>query len=139
MGWIDSLLGSGIGSAAKGVGDLAQDVRQAMTGELPPEMRLRQIELAAEGDKAQVELNKLDLVSGSFFQRGWRPLAGWVCALGLCYEYILYPFLRWASDNGGLKFPPPQLNMETMLPLLFGMLGLAATRSYDKAKATEKK
>jgi hypothetical protein len=139
MGWLDSLFGAGAGSAAKGVGELAGDVRQAITGELPPEMRIRQSELLAEGDKAQVELDKLDIASNSFFQRGWRPLAGWVCALGLAYEYILYPFLRWGSDNGGLKFPPPQLNMETMLPLLFGMLGLAATRSYDKAKAMENK
>ncbi len=138
MGWLDSLLGAGIGSAAKGIGDLAKDVRQAVTGELPPEMRLRQFELVAESDKAQVDLIKQDILSGSLFQRGWRPLAGWICALGLAYEYLLYPFLTWGSSNWNLK-NPPSLDMGTMMPLLFGMLGLAATRSYDKAKAMEKK
>ena len=84
-------------------------------------------------DLAQIEVNKVEAASDSFFVAGWRPLCGWIGGVALGYAAILEPLLRFVSTvvfayEG--EFPV----IDTMLTLqvLMGMLGLAAARSYDK-------
>ena len=38
---------------------------------------------------AQIEVNKAEAASGSFFKGGWRPAVGWVCAVAFAYHFIL--------------------------------------------------
>ena len=37
--------------------------------------------------------------SGSLFIGGWRPAVGWVCVLGLAYQFLAFPMLAWAGAN----------------------------------------
>lgn len=80
---------------------------------------------------AQIDVNKAEAQSTKLFVSGWRPAVGWVCVLGLGYSFVAWALLTWASNIW--KFPPPpQLDMGTLLPLLFGMLGLGGLRTYEK-------
>lgn len=146
MAWFNGISKQVVQGLVGSVGNLAKDMRTAITGTAPltEEMRLKLIEqitqfetMANQMDKTiidgQVELNKLEEQSGSFFRSGWRPFIGWVCGIGLCYEYLLQPFLAWGSLVW--KIPtPPQLDMNTLMPLLLGMLGIATMRTVEKIK-----
>jgi len=78
----------------------------------------------------QIEVLKAD-AKGNWFQSSWRPLIGWICGLGLGINYLVSPICA------GFGIVIPQADMSVMMPLLFGMLGLAGMRSFDKVKKTE--
>jgi len=88
---------------------------------------------------AQVNADSEEASSKSVFVAGWRPFVGWVCGCAFAYVYILQPFgtfLFLAMDS---HFDPgklPVLNISDMMPVLLGMLGLGAMRSYDKVNGT---
>lgn len=80
----------------------------------------------------QIEVLKAD-AKGNWFQASWRPLIGWICGLSLGINYMVSPICA------GFGITIPQADMSVMMPLLFGMLGLAGMRSYDKSKKTDTK
>ena len=80
----------------------------------------------------QIEVLKAD-AKGNWFQASWRPLIGWICGLSLGINYMVSPICA------GFGIVIPQADMSVMMPLLFGMLGLAGMRSYDKGKKTDTK
>lgn len=100
--------------------------------------------IAAEGDRlkadmqialAQTEINKIDAASSDKFQSRWRPAVGWVCVSALCWQYIAWPVLTWASSNFAWV-APPRLDMADILAILPALLGIGAFRSFDKMKGT---
>lgn len=80
----------------------------------------------------QIEVLKVD-AKGNWFQASWRPLIGWICGLSLGINYMVSPICA------GFGIVIPQADMSVMMPLLFGMLGLAGMRSYDKGNKTDTK
>lgn len=82
---------------------------------------------------AQTEVNKVEAASPDLFKSGWRPAAGWVCVLGLLYQFLLQPLLAWGSTMQGYP-APPVLQLGDLYGLLFGMLGLGAYRSVERVK-----
>jgi len=93
--------------------------------------------IAAETERTiiagQIEVNKIEAESDSLFKSGWRPAVGWVCVSGLLYQLLLQPLLEWLSTIYAWM-PPPTLAMDTLLTLLFGILGLGAYRTYEKTR-----
>jgi len=87
--------------------------------------------LAAENAIAQLEVNKAEAQSGSLFIGGWRPFVGWVCGIGLMYNVILSQFLA-------IWFEVPTVDPSLLTPVLMGMLGMGAMRSYEKKNAVAK-
>ena len=81
---------------------------------------------------AQLEIAKQD-AKGNWFQSSWRPLIGWICGLSLGINYMVAPIAA------GFGITIPQADMSVMMPLLFGMIGIAGMRSYDKKQATDTK
>ncbi len=82
--------------------------------------------------KAQLTVNAEEAKNASVWVSGWRPAVGWICALGFFYSFFFQPTGTWLVTEFGLK-PLPALDMTTLLPLAFGMLGLAGLRTYEKA------
>ena len=95
------------------------------------EYRMEQLD--QQLDIAQTEVNKVEAANPSVFVAGWRPAIGWVCALALAYQFILYPLLTWFA----IDRHPPQMDLTELYPLIFGMLGIAGMRSFDKLKGTD--
>lgn len=88
----------------------------------------------AKSDEGQVLINTEEAKSESIFKSGWRPYIGWVCGGGLSYQLMFRPVFSWLAENLWQWKPMPSLDMDTLLPLLFGMLGLGAYRTYEKVK-----
>ena len=80
----------------------------------------------------QIKVN-IEEAKGNWFQSSWRPLIGWICGLSLAINYMVSPILA------GFSIIIPQADMSVMMPLLFGMLGIAGMRSYDKTKKVDTK
>lgn len=93
-------------------------------------------QLASDTDlaKGQLAVNAAEAASGSVFTSGWRPAVGWTCAGGLFYQVIARPLLGWVAQNLWGWSEPPTLEMETLMTLLFGMLGLSGYRTLEKIK-----
>ncbi len=118
-------LNSGGNSA---LGEFAKDLREAIKGkEIDPEKALKLIEI-------QNEVNKIEAQHRSIFVAGWRPFIGWVCGLALLYNFIIRDLVAWVSPS----IMPPALQMEHLLTVLMGMLGLGGLRTYEKLKDKSK-
>ncbi|KQW76584.1 3TM-type holin [Methylibium sp. Root1272] len=83
---------------------------------------------------AQIGVNNTEAASPGIFKGGWRPAAGWVCVSGLGVQFIAAPLLPWVVTvlTGKVLPPIPALDVETLLVLLGGLLGLGTLRTVDR-------
>lgn len=89
---------------------------------------------AHEIAKAQIAVNNTEAAHKSLFVAGWRPATGWICASGLGFNYIVVPLGNFYLAVSGNNIVIPSLDLSEMLPVLMGMLGLGAYRTYEKTK-----
>ena len=89
---------------------------------------------AQELAKAQIEVNKEEAKSSSMFVAGWRPAVGWICATGMGFNFIIVPLGGFVCAVAGVDISFPTLDLSEMMPVLMGMLGLGAMRSFEKTK-----
>jgi hypothetical protein len=93
---------------------------------------------ANEQALAQIQLNSVEAAHHSLFVAGWRPAVGWVCALAMLLNFILIPFINLGLEFAGLELHLDLIDMQTMLPVLFGMLGLGGMRTAEKIKGVQR-
>ena len=93
---------------------------------------------AQESALAQVEVNKVEAAHKSLFVSGWRPFIGWTCGLGMFGNFITIPFSNFVLALLELDIVIPLVPLETMMPVLMGMLGLGAMRSYEKKNSVHR-
>lgn len=95
---------------------------------------LAELNAALEVNKAQAEINQVE-ASQDVYRGGWRPFCGWTCGGGLFYNFLVKPIVPWVLEVCGLTVPPlPPIDIETLMVLLTGMLGLGGLRTYEKKK-----
>jgi hypothetical protein len=93
----------------------------------------KELDAQLQRDLGQIDVNKAEAASGNAFASSWRPLCGYVCVLGLSYQFVLQPLLAWAS--GIQAWPlPPELDLGDLITLLGGMLGLGTLRTAERMK-----
>lgn len=85
--------------------------------------------------QGQVDINKIEASSENLFKSGWRPAVGWTCAFAFFAKYLGGPFVFVVAQWYGKHIELPPIDMVEMMPLLFGLLGLGAYRTYEKTKA----
>lgn len=106
------------------------------------EAELELMKLAQSGDLqvilAQLQINAKEAESPSLLVAGWRPFTGWISAFGLLYATVLHNVLGWVAIIQKWPSPPP-VDTETLLYVLFALLGVAGLRSYDKKQGTAAK
>ena len=93
----------------------------------------RELDAQLQRDLGQIEVNKAEAASGNAFASSWRPLCGYVCVLGLAYQFLVQPLLAWGSGVWAVPLPP-NLDLGDLLTLLGGMLGLGSLRTAEKFK-----
>jgi len=125
----------------EGVGELAKDIRSAITGEINPDKKAELLEktqqLEALARQGQQAVNKAEAQHRSVFVAGWRPFIGWVCGIGLGAYFIpqyimatvLWVRVCWAAQQI-MPYPIPE--PKGLLTLLTGMLGLGILRTIEK-------
>lgn len=147
-------LGSGV---LQGLGDLAVKLRAAITGSeaisgvkqgelLILAAQVEAIKQTADFElqKAQIAINLEDAKSGSVFQGGWRPMAGWASVGAVVLYPVIQAILPWIFAMGGLMLGKdithipllPSIPQEVNGNLLWALLGFGGLRSFDKLKGT---
>jgi hypothetical protein len=87
---------------------------------------------------AQIEVNKVEAAHRNMFVAGWRPAIGWICALGMAGNFLIIPFVNMGLELTGTDVLIPMIQLAEMMPVLMGMLGLGAMRSFEKAKGVSR-
>ncbi len=138
---IGGLLGGNLGTKiAEIVGNRIEDKGKAALAQLELEKaigdREHEVEMALiDRDKdiavAQAATNTAEAQSGNLFNSAWRPSAGYVCVLGLLYQFLLQPVLSWVSGMNHWAMPP-LLDLGSLMTLLAGMLGLGTLRTTER-------
>jgi hypothetical protein len=129
---LQSLIGPVTGLLDKFIED--KDQKAALAHDLATMADQHAQELA----KGQLEVNKVEAAHKSLFVAGWRPAVGWVCVLGMFGNFITIPFSNFVLALLGINIIIPLVPLETMMPVLMGMLGLGAMRSYEKKNAVHR-
>jgi len=93
---------------------------------------------AQERVMAQIETNRQEAAHRSLFVAGWRPFIGWTCGVSLAWHFVLAPMLMWVDAWVGLGFTPVSFDMDSLMTVLLGMLGLGGLRTYEKSKGLSK-
>jgi len=159
MSFISDLVAGGAAGLFQSIGTFAKDIRAAITGEaiIDPNKRAelllqaQTLEAAADQAKldydvkmstAQTAINQIEASNSSLFVSGWRPATGWVCVIGLFYTFIGKPLLPWIIaimiGLSGSTYQTPQLpdiEVNELMVLLGGMLGLGVMRTVEKINA----
>ena len=87
----------------------------------------------------QLEVNKAEAQHRSIFVAGWRPFIGWTCGIALMAHFVLFPATDFIVAYMGYEIPPmPAFDMESLMTVLLGMLGLGGMRSFEKFKGVSK-
>ena len=87
-------------------------------------------EHAQELAKVQLAVNAVEAAHKSLFVAGWRPFVGWICGVGLLYNVLISQILA-------IWFEVPTVDPSLLTPVLMGMLGMGAMRSYEKTKGVQ--
>lgn len=139
MSFLSQLLGGG--DVVKSVGDTLDNLFTSDEERMEAEQEIMKArrnfdylesKLVADQNLAQMEVNKQE-AKGNWFQSGWRPSIGWIGAICLAYQFVLYPLLLWLPIDS----PPEPMDYTMVYTIITGMLGIAGMRSFDKAKKTD--
>lgn len=157
MGWFG--IGEEVKSAGDGVSNVIESVRFALTGDMPPEERVKMQELLVrleelqnKVNEGQVKINLKEAESPSLLKSGWRPAIGWIGVLGLFYHFLVFPTLQWYVTIKGMTFKTvniagdtivtpmilPSIDTAGLFSLILGMLGIGGYRTYEKYKGITK-
>lgn len=102
----------------------AEFLRLAMDGELKQVI-------------AQLQINAQEAAHPSIWVAGWRPFYGWIGGAGFGYAVIAQPMLTWLASIKGWPAPPP-LDVDLLMVVAGGMLGIGGLRTYEKRKGVSK-
>lgn len=82
----------------------------------------------------QIKVNQEEAKNTNVFVSGWRPFIGWTCGCAFLYAFLLGPLITSISAAYGYSVPLPPIDMDNMIYVLGGMLGLGGLRSLEKVK-----
>ena len=125
-----------IGPATKLLGKFIEDKDQK--AKLAHEVATMAQKHAQELAKGQLEVNKAEAQHKSIFVSGWRPAVGWCCVFGMMGNFMVIPFANFVLALLEIDVSVPLIDTATMMPVLMGMLGLGAMRTYEKRTGVSK-
>ena len=158
MSWFGKDTIEAVGTTVESIGGAVtstiDSINYALSGDLPPdvrvkleELKLKMQEVDLKISQGQVELNKIEAQSPSFFKSAWRPAIGWIGVIGLFYQFLVHPILEWwilvtnkTQTFGDVTIPmsAPILNTDGIMALVVSMLGIGGYRTYEKFKGVTK-
>jgi len=94
---------------------------------------------AQELAKGQLEINKAEAQHRSIFVAGWRPFLDWCLSFAMAWHFVLAPITMFIAGWAGVTIPElPVFDMDSLMTVLLGMLGLGGLRSFEKYKGLTK-
>jgi hypothetical protein len=130
---LDALIGPVTGLLDKFIPDADERARLAHEIATMSERHAQQLA------KGQIEINKAEAAHKNMFVAGWRPFVGWTCGIALAWHFVGQPLAVFVIVYSGVESPPlPTFEMESLLTVLLGMLGLGGLRTFEKTKGVSR-
>ena len=131
------MLGALLGPATQLLDKFVED--KDKKNELAHEIATMAERHAQELAKGQLDINKAEASHKSIFVSGWRPSVGWVCSIAMAYHFVLQPLIVFGVTVAGVAIPElPKFDMNSLMTVLTGMLGLGGLRTFEKTKGLTK-
>ena len=112
-----------------------KDMKNKLAHEVATMAENHAVELA----KGQLEINKIEAGHRSIFVAGWRPFLGWCLSFAMAWHFILAPVTMFVCSFAGVVIPElPVFDMDSLMTVLLGMLGLGGLRTVEKVKGLSK-
>lgn len=92
------------------------------------------LKVVSDNIQGQLDINKVEAAHKSVFVAGWRPFIGWVCGVGLAWEFLGQPIALWVIAYQQIEMGLPSVASEHLMELTLGMLGIAGLRSFEKLR-----
>jgi hypothetical protein len=130
-GLIGKGAGEGLASPIQAVGNVIDALFTSDEEKLDKQAVLARI--AQQPAMVQAEINKVEAAHRAVFVAGWRPFVGWVCGAALAYNFICRDLIVWGATLLDAAVPiPPALQMDALMTVLLGLLGLGTLRTVEK-------
>lgn len=108
-----------------------KNLAEKVKSDIQKEMASAEIQMAL----AQLEINKIEAGSSSFWVSGWRPYIGWIGGTGFAVQFVIIPLVGYVYSLFGQAAPPPIELPAILWEVIFGILGIGiGSRTYEKVK-----
>ena len=114
-----------------GLSDLASTVISKIWPD-KSEAEKQQLAAAVALVQGQLDINKVEAANPSVFVFGWRPFVGWVCGSACAWNWIGLPIVKLGLMVWGHSIDLAPANLNEMMPLLLGLLGMGTLRTVEK-------
>lgn len=128
MGLIDSVLDIGSKILDRVIPDT--NARAQAKEELARAINDQDFQIAIE----QIKINAIEAQSDSFFKSGWRPSVGWICSVAFGLHFVVLPLFNYFLMLCGKQPILVPFQMDTLLTVLLGLLGMGTLRTVEKIK-----
>lgn len=123
--------GKTIATPVEAVGNALDKLFTSKQEKLQAEAVLKKI--AQEPQILQAEINKMEAQHRSTFVAGARPFIIYVCGIGLIFVFLINPIIQWVTGK-----PGPVLPLDSIMELMFCILGLGGYRTIEKVNKVTK-
>ena len=107
-----------------------KNAREKAKEELERALNDQDFQIALE----QIKVNAEEAKSESLFKSGWRPSVGWICSIAFALHFVILPLFNYILMLcGGQPILVP-FQMDTLLTVLLGLLGMGTLRTVEKMK-----
>ena len=96
---------------------------------------LAQINAAIANAELQIRAYEAESKSG---HKGWRHQVGVTLSLAFGMHFVVFPLVSFVGPLLGQSIVTPEFDIETLMPIMLGMLGLGGIRAYDLKQGTRK-
>jgi len=93
-----------------------------------------QMDAALASVQQQIDINKIEAASPNVFVSGWRPGIGWICGAAFGLHFVVLPVLGWLAVLFGHDPIVVPFDMDTLMTVLMGLLGLGGLRTFEKVR-----
>lgn len=122
--------------SATGFGEIAELGTTIINKIWPDKSEQEKAELLAAVQlvQGQMDINKVEAANPSVFVSGWRPFIGWVCGIACAWNWVGISLVSTALTIWGRPIILKTADVSEMMPVLLGLLGLGALRTYERVK-----
>ena len=128
MALIDTIFGTISSVLDKVIPDA--NAREKAKEELQRSLNDQDFQIALE----QIKVNAIEAQSESFFKSGWRPSVGWICSIAFGLHFVILPLFNYFIMLCGQQPILVPFQMDTLLTVLLGLLGMGTLRTVEKMK-----
>lgn len=98
------------------------------------QLEIAYLEAQKQQNSDQAAINQEQAKSSDKFVSRARPFFMWVCGVAFAYHYVAQPFLAFSLASLGHNVQLPAFDMDALMSVALGMLGLGGFRTFEKVK-----